>query len=175
MTEFLTVGKVVNTQGLKGEVRVMSQTDFPEERFKKGSQLTLFQERLAPVELVVASHRLHKNFHLLSFVDHPSINDVEKYKGGTLKVAAEALPKEELADDEFYYHEIVGLKVISETGENLGTVKEIFTTGANDVWVVARPQQKDWYLPYIDEVVEDIDLNKGEVHIQLMEGLLDED
>lgn len=175
MTEFVTVGKIVNTQGLKGEVRVLSQSDFPEERFKKGSQLMLFQEKLAPVKLVVASHRLHKNFHLLSFVDHPSINDVEKYKGALLKVATEDLPEEELLEDEFYYHEIIGLEVISETGENLGKVKEIFSTGANDVWVVTRPQHKDWYLPYIEDVVKEIDLDKGEVHIQLMEGLLDED
>ena len=89
MTEYLNVGKIVNTQGIKGEVRVISTTDFPEERYKKGEVLTLFQEGKAPVELTVKSHRKHKNFDLLSFENHPSINDVEKYRDGILRVSKE--------------------------------------------------------------------------------------
>ena len=67
MTDYLNVGKIVNTQGIKGEVRVISKTDFPEERYQKGATLLLFQEKKAPIELVVKSHRKHKNFDILSF------------------------------------------------------------------------------------------------------------
>ena len=86
MTDYLNVGKIVNTQGIKGEVRVISKTDFPEERYQKGLCYYYFK-RKAPIELVVKSHRKHKNFDILSFEGHPNINDVEKYRDGILKVA----------------------------------------------------------------------------------------
>lgn len=173
MTEFLTVGEIVNTQGIKGEVRVISKTDFPEARFKKGNVLTLFLGKEKSLELTIDGSRVHKNFQLLHFKGYPTINDVEKFRGGLLKVAEDAL-SDELLEDEFYYHEIIGLKVVDDKNNDLGEVKDIFTTGANDVWTVARPGKKDWYLPYIDDVVKDIDLEKGTVLVELMEGLMDE-
>ncbi|MFV0560512.1 MAG: ribosome maturation factor RimM [Enterococcus sp.] len=173
MTEYFNVGKIVNTQGLRGEVRVISTTDFPEERYKKGAKLTLFQEGKAPLELTVTSHRKHKNFDLLTFEGHPSINDVEKYRDGILKVSEEALS--ELAEDEFYYHEIIGLTVVDETDTAIGKVKEILSPGANDVWVVQRPNKKDLLLPYIESVVQEIDLDAGMVYVEIPEGLIDDE
>lgn len=173
MTEYLNVGKIVNTQGIKGEVRVISTTDFPEERYKKGAVLTLFQEGKAPVELVVKTHRKHKNFDLLSFEGHPSINDVEKYRDGLLKVPKENLV--ELTENEFYYHEIIGLKVIDENEMEIGKVKEILSPGANDVWVVQRPKKSDVLLPYIESVVEKVDIENGLVRVSIPEGLIDDE
>lgn len=143
MTDYLNVGKIVNTQGIKGEVRVISKTDFPEERYQKGAMLLLFQEKKAPIELVVKSHRKHKNFDILSFEGHPNINDVEKYRDGILKVAKDNLA--ELAEDEFYYHQIIGATVYDETSSELGKIKEILSPGANDVWVVQRPKKKIYF------------------------------
>lgn len=173
MTEYLNVGKIVNTQGIKGEVRVISQTDFPELRYKKGSILTLFQADKQPIELTVKSHRKHKNFDLLSFEDHPTINDVEKYRDGILKI--EKSDGNELSENEYFYHQIIGLTVVTATGETIGKIKEILSPGANDVWVIARSGKKDALIPYIESVVKSIDLNKGQVTIELMEGLIDED
>ncbi len=174
MTNYVKVGKIVNTQGLKGEVRVISETDFPDERFKVGSQLTIEMPKGELIDVTVKSHRLHKQFHLLSFENHPSINDVEKYKTALLKIREDAVSEDELLEDEFYYRDIIGLTVVTEENETVGKVKEIFETGANDVWVIQTPGKKDWYLPYIDDVVKEIDLENGEVHIHLMEGLMDE-
>jgi 16S rRNA processing protein RimM len=173
VTEYLNVGKIVNTQGIKGEVRVISQTDFPELRYQKGAKLTLFQEQKAPVELIVKSHRKHKNFDILSFENHPNINDVEKYRDGILKVDKTDLT--ELAEDEFYYHEIIGLTVFDENQQELGKIKEILSPGANDVWVVQRPKKKDVLLPYIDSVVKSIDLENGQVFVEIPEGLIDDE
>lgn len=173
MTEYLNVGKIVNTQGLKGEVRIISQTDFPELRYKKGTVLTLFQEKKAPVELTINSHRKHKNFDIVTFVGHESINDVEKYRDGILKVAKDSLT--ELPEDEFYYHQIIGLTVIDEQGEELGKIKEILSPGANDVWVVQRPKKKDVLIPYIESVVQSIDLDNGLVRVEIPEGLIDDE
>ena len=99
MTEFLNVGKIVNTHGIRGEVRVISQTDFPEERYRKGQRLTLFRENKAPLELTVAGHRKHKNFDLLTFEGYPTINDVEPLRDGILKVSKDELS--ELTENEY--------------------------------------------------------------------------
>ncbi|EOL44208.1 ribosome maturation factor RimM [Enterococcus caccae] len=173
MTEYLNVGKIVNTQGLKGEVRVISQTDFPELRYKKGTVLTLFQEKKEPIELTIKTHRKHKNFDIVTFENHVSINDVEKYRDGILKVSKEKLT--ELPENEFYYHQIIGLTVIDEKDKELGKIKEILSPGANDVWVVQRPKKKDVLIPYIESVVKSIDLENNVVHVEIPEGLIDDE
>lgn len=172
MTEYLNVGKIVNTHGIRGEVRVISQTDFPEERYKKSAKLTLFREGKQPLVLVIASHRKHKNFDLLTFEGYPNINDVEVFRNGILKVAEEDLT--DLEENAFYYYEIIGLPVIDENGQELGKVKEILSPGANDVWVVQRKGQKDALIPYIESVVKKIDLENEEIHVEIPEGLLDD-
>ena len=169
----MNVGKIVNTQGIKGEVRVISTTDFPEERYKKGTVLTLFQDGKAPVELTVKSHRKHKNFDLLSFEGHPSINDVEKYRDGILKVSKDN--SVDLAENEFYYHEIIGLRVVEEDGTELVKVKEILSQVANDVWVVQRPKKADILLTYIASFVKEVDLEAGVVRVEIPEGLIDDE
>lgn len=173
MTEYLNVGKIVNTHGIRGEVRVISQTDFPEQRYQKGAKLTLFRNGKAPLDLTVSGHRKHKNFDLLTFEGYPNINDVEPFRDGILKVAEEFLI--DLEENEYYYYEIIGLNVIDEQGKTLGKIKEILSPGANDVWVVQRKGQKDALIPYIESVVKDIDLDANEVHVEIPEGLLDDE
>ncbi|MGM8214447.1 ribosome maturation factor RimM [Bacillaceae bacterium W0354] len=168
---FYNVGKIVNTHGINGEVRVIAVTDF-EERFDPGSRLFFFNEgQSEPEELIVKTHRKHKQFDLLSFENFNSINDVERFKGGKLKVSHSDL--NELDEGEFYYHEIIGCDVISSTGHPIGKVKEILSPGANDVWVVQRDGKKDALIPYIDSIVKQIDIEKREIVIDVMEGLLD--
>ena len=89
---WFNVGKIVNTHGIRGEVRVISSTDFPEERYAIGNKLGLFMPgSKKPIYLIVASHRKHKNFDLLTFENHPNMNDVEKYRDGILKVSEDQL------------------------------------------------------------------------------------
>lgn len=169
---YYTVGTIVNTHGIKGEVRVVATTDFPESRFAVGSTLYAFQKDQAmPVTLTVASVRQHKNFYLLSFEGKPSINDVEIFKQSTLKVTDNELESNDLRPGEYYYHQIVGLDAVTVDGENLGKIKEILSPGANDVWVVARPGKSDLLLPKIDQVIKRVDLDQGKVIVELMEGL----
>ncbi|WP_034550445.1 ribosome maturation factor RimM [Carnobacterium funditum] len=171
MTELYNVGKIVNTQGIKGEVRVISRTDFPEKRYKKGSKLLLDQPGNKMIELIVASHRKHKMFDILSFQDHSNINDVEKYRDGILKVTSDQLG--DLPENEYYLHQIIGLSVQDEEGQELGEVTEVLSPGANDVWVIKRPKGKDLLIPYIEDIVLNVDLENKHVTIHVMEGLLD--
>lgn len=169
--EWYNVGKIVNTHGIKGEVRVISQTDFPEERYEPGSELAVFMPKSKqPVRVTVTSHRRHKNFDLLTFEGYPTINDVEKFRDGILKVSEKELT--ELEEHEFYYHEIIGCRVVTAAGESIGTVTEIIETGANDVWTVTPEEGKPHYIPYIEDVVKEVNIEDKVITIELMEGLL---
>lgn len=171
--QWFNVGKIVNTHGIKGEVRVISKTDFPEERYKPGNTLYLFMEgKDEPVQVTVGSHRLHKQFHLLQFKEISTLTEAETLKNALIKVPEDQLSP--LAEDEYYFHEIIGCDVFSEEGDPIGKVKEILTPGANDVWVVGRPGKKDALIPYIDAVVKNINIKDKTIKIHIMEGLLDE-
>lgn len=171
MEKWFNVGKIVNTHGIKGEVRVISKTDFAEERYKVGNVLFLFITGMNdPAEVKVSSHRIHKSFDLLTFEGYEKVNDVEKFKGALIKIPTSQLA--ELSEGEFYFHEIIGCTVITESGSKVGEVKEILTPGANDVWVIKTNQGKDVLIPYIDEVVKDIDHSNKIIKIRPMEGLL---
>jgi 16S rRNA processing protein RimM len=171
MEKWFNVGKIVNTQGIKGEVRVISTTDFPEERYKKGNVLFLFLPKIdKPVQLTIKSHRKHKNFDLLLFEGYENINEVEKFRDGVIKVPESQLG--ELDEGEFYFHEIIGCLVFTKNGEEIGKVTEILTPGANDVWVVKGKKGKEILIPYIDDVVKKVDLKEKIILIDPMEGLL---
>ena len=109
--EWLKVGQIVGTHGIRGEVRVISRTDFPEERFSPGVRLMLRHPRLeSPVPLTVERSRPHKRVLLIKFREWNNINDAEPYKGGELVVeGSEAL---DLDEGEYYFYQIIGCEVV---------------------------------------------------------------
>lgn len=168
--QFYTVGKIVNTHGLKGELKILPNTDFAEERFAKGSKLYIFMPHEAEGHAVtVSSSRLHKNVYITKFEKYDHINDVERYKGGLLKVSEQE--RSELNEDEYYYSDIVGCDVVTDEGEHLGVISEILAPGANDVWVVKAERGDDILLPVIDDVVLDVEVSAKKVTVHLLEGL----
>lgn len=173
MTDWIYVGKIVNTRGIKGEVKVVSQTDFPEQRFTKGAVLYVHDEKSSAYQpLIVAGYYHHKQFDFLTFDHHHSINEVEKYKGCSLYIPKDQLT--ELEGGDFYYHQIIGADVITDAGEHLGKVKEILSPGANDVWVVGT-EGKDLLLPYIPDVVKAVDTQQNRITVHLIPGLIDDE
>lgn len=171
MENWLNVGKIVNTHGIKGEARVIAITDFPKERFKLGNRLFLFMPgSTVPVELVIKTHRIHKNFNLLTFEGYEDVNLVEKMRDGILKVPASERGK--LGAGEFYFQDIIGCQMVTTSGEELGKVVEILTPGANDVWVVRDVKGKEVLIPYIDDIVKKVDVQEKMIVIEPMEGLL---
>lgn len=173
--QYYLVGKIVNTQALRGEVRVMATTDFPEERFKIGAILAIFNGNKLVETVEVDGHRLHKNFNLLHFKGKDNINDVEKFKGFDLKVAGTEREADELDENEFYYDDIIGLEVYTTDETYLGKVREITSLPSNDVWAIQRPNKgKDILIPYIEDIVLEIDLDDNRVVIDPMDGLIDD-
>lgn len=168
---YLNVGKIVNTHGVRGEVRIWPQTDFPEVRFRKGSRLLLFlpgRAEAVPVEVV--SSRPQKKMYLVKLKGIDSMTEAEKLKGGELKVEED--DRVPLEEGEYYVRDIVGCAVITDEGETLGVVSDVLSPGANDVWVVKRPQGRELLLPVIDEVVLDVDVAAKRIKVHLLEGLL---
>lgn len=171
MAEWYNVGKIVNTHGIRGELRVISQTDFPEERFAEGTELGVFAPgEKKPTLVKIASSRPHKNFMLITLEGYPFMSDVLPFKGSELKVHEKYL--EDLSDDDFYYHEIVGCTVFDEEGNEIGDITEILETGANDVWAIKGVNGKFHYIPVILDVVKEVDVEEKRITIELMDGML---
>lgn len=168
---YFNVAKIVNTRGLRGELKVISYTDFPEERFKSGTELQIFKTEKdeVPVQTVtVKNAKEYKGSFIVTLEGMNSINDVEKFKGMILKVEEDQL--QDLEEGEFYLHQIIGLDVI-ENDQKIGTIKEVLSYGPNDVWVVKRPNQNDLLLPYLKDVILNVDLEQGAVQVSVPEGL----
>ena len=169
--DWLYVGKIANTHGLKGEVKILAATDFPEERFKKGNTLFLDVDGTKQ-EMTIMTYRPHKQFHLVTFKGFENINLIEKYKGLKLYVHAEHV--HDLSENEYYYHEIIGCEAIVD-GESIGVIDDIFETGANDVWVIKRQGKSDALIPYIESVVKEIDVEAKRVVITPIPGMIDDE
>ncbi|MFJ3387202.1 MULTISPECIES: ribosome maturation factor RimM [Lysinibacillus] len=170
--EWFNVGRIVNTHGIRGEVRVLSTTDFEEERFAVGIKLAAFKkDDKKPTWVTIESVRRHKNFILLTFEGMNNINLVEPFKEGMLKITKDQLTDDLLEENEYFFHEIIGCTIVSEEGETIGAVTDILQTGANDVWVV-KGTKKEHYIPYIEDIVKEINIDEKKIVIHVMEGLL---
>ncbi|MFF2482677.1 ribosome maturation factor RimM [Paenibacillus sp. NPDC058071] len=173
MSKWYTVGKLSNTHGLRGEVKIVPSTDFAEQRFAIGSKLALQDERSGSMTTIeIVSSREQKGFYIVKLKGFDHINDVEKFKGWLVKISEEE--QGELEEGEYYYHEIIGCKAVTEEGEELGVISEILSPGANHVWVVDRiqPKGKQLLLPVIDDVILDVDIVNKKVLVRLLEGLI---
>ncbi|KRN34303.1 ribosome maturation factor RimM [Liquorilactobacillus mali] len=167
---FYEVGQIINTHGIHGEVKIKIITDFPDERFKKGKMLYLLLPDRELVLKIIAVRKV-KQFYLLTFENYQDINLVEKFKGFKLAVKEEQQKK--LADNNFYHHEIIGLKVFDEENNEIGEVSEVMSLGANDVWSVKRVGKKDLLLPAIHDVIKKVDIANGSIIVDVLDGLDD--
>ncbi|MBD1371422.1 ribosome maturation factor RimM [Hazenella sp. IB182357] len=172
-TDYLNVGVLITTHGIRGDVRVRSDTDFPDVRFAPGNQLLLKHEALSGLKtLTVEKCRTHKANLLIKFQEWNNINEAEPYKGGQLLVERDDLVTVDQTEGEFYFHQIIGSEVVTTTGDIIGKVTEILPMPANDVWVVQAPgRKKDILLPYIESVVKEVDIAHKKITIEWMEGL----
>ena len=136
-----------------------------------GNALYLFDKGALVIEVVVKTHRKHKQFDLLSFEKLEDINLIEGFKGFDIKISEDQ--QQDLEDGSYYYHQIIGLDAVTLDGEKIGKISEILAPGANDVWVVNRKGKKELLLPVIDDVIKKVDLEQGLVVVDLLEGLDD--
>lgn len=166
--QYITVGEIVNTQGIKGEVRILPTTDFPE-RFKKGQKYLVYLKGIHR-EYTIEKSWEHKHFIIIKFAEIEDMNAAEKLKGGLLQVTPANLTR--LPKGSYYVFELVGLKVLDIEGQELGEVVQVIKTGANDVYVVKRSEGKDILIPALKSVIKEIDIPGGKMLVDLPEGLI---
>ncbi len=160
---FLKIGKITKHQGIKGNAKLYYFGDLGNFNYKEvflekeGKLLSYFIEHLKP----------YKNFLIVKFQGINSINDVEKHlKGKDVFIKKEQLPT--LEKDEYYWHELIDLKVIDEEGNFIGLITGIIETGSNDVFQV-KNGNKEHLLPYTEEVVKTIDTDSSVMVVRMLE------
>ena len=167
---YIRIGTVINTHGLKGELKISSESDFDDIRYKKGNTVYLeCDEGMKP--FTVQTYRVHKGFPLVSFTDHADINMVEKYKG--CGVYIDAKDRQELPEGEYYRDQLEGLCAVDEEGVVLGTVTAVEETmGAQNNLRIRDPEGKEFLVPNVPAFVVRVDLEEKKIVIRRIEGLL---
>lgn len=169
MENLLKVGIISSTHGIRGEVKVFPTTD-DVQRFKRLKNVLLDSGK-EKRNLKIQSVKFFKQFVILKFEEIDDINDVEKYKGSSLYVTRDQAVK--LKKDEYFIADLIGLRVIAEEEKLEGILKDVMETGANDVYVIELSNGRELLLPAIKECVLSVDIEKGEMQIRLLDGLLD--
>jgi 16S rRNA processing protein RimM len=153
------------SHGINGEIQMEVVTDHPENI--RPEMEFFYGEDHTPVKLV--SRRPHGDLLIAAFEEFDSRETVAQMTNKLLYIKRDALPP--LPEDEYYHFQLVGLKALSENGENLGVLKEVIQTGSNDVYLVVTPEGKELLLPAREEVVLGVDLDKGEIRVRPPEWL----
>lgn len=164
--DFLAVGKLRRPHGIRGEILMDVYTDFPE-RIYPGVVLYVGEARQM---LHVRSTRWHKSAMLIAFEEFSDREQVGELRNQIVHVPTGDRPP--LPQGEFYHHQLIGLSVVTESGDPLGVIKDILETGANDILIVRTPGSGEVLLPVIDEVILDIDLDLSQVRVHLLPGLI---
>ncbi len=168
MEQFLRVGVFANTHGVHGEIKLFPTTD-DVNRFQKGVPVFLDTGQ-GKKELVISGVKYFKNMVILKFEGIDNINDIEKFKGCDVLVDREHAV--ELEEDEYFICDVLGAKVVTEEGEELGTLKDVMQTGANDVYVITMKNGREALFPVIPDCVKDINVEDKVITVHVMPGLL---
>ena len=169
MDDLLQVGSILDTHGLRGEVKVVPTTDDPG-RYDYLEDVILEDKSGKQITLVVEKVRYFKNLVIVKFKDLDNINDVEQYKKCNLYVTRENAV--ELEEDEYFVADLIGLTAKTDEGEELGQIKDVLTTGANDVYVIDT-KEGELLVPAIHDCVQEVDLEAGVMTLHLLPGLRD--
>ena len=167
MEQYLKVGVISSTHGIRGEVKVFPTTDSPE-RFETLKNVIL-ETGKQQIPLEIAGVKYFKQFVIVKFKGIDNINDIEKYRGMELFVSREDAV--ELEDDEFYIADLIGMKVVTEDGD-LGVLKDIMETGANDVYIIDTEKYGELLLPAIHDCILDVDVENDVMTVHLLDGLV---
>lgn len=168
MDNRLEIGKIVNTHGLRGEVKVVPWTNTPdvfediEYVYVKGKEEKKFE---------ISNIKYQKNNIIVKLKGLDDITDAERLKNAVLTTDREQLP--ELSEGEYYIEDLIGCEIFSEEGKSYGRLDDVINTGSKDIYVVKRQGMKDLLIPVIDEVVLNIDIEAKKIIVRLMEGLED--
>lgn len=170
MENLLEIGKIVNTHGLRGEVKVVPWTDSPDDFSDLGC--VYIKTKSEYEKLTITNVKFQKNNVIVKFKEYNDINEILKHKNAVLYADRNDLG--ELPEGVYYIVDLIGLDVYTEADEYVGKIADVFNAGASDIYDVKREGKKNLLLPVIDEVVKNVDIKGGRVTVNIMEGLDDE-
>ena len=167
--DYFEIGKIINTVGIKGEIKVYPTTEDPK-RFKLLKEIEMIlpdgSRSCKPLQNV----RFHKNLVILKLEGVEEPNAANALRGGVIVVDRKnALP---LDEDEYYIPDLIGMSVTTDEGLNLGILTDVLVTGANDVYVVKLPSGKEVLIPAIKHCIIQVDVEAKKMLVHLLEGLM---
>ncbi|MDR5658285.1 ribosome maturation factor RimM [Serpentinicella sp. ANB-PHB4] len=165
--KMLKVGKILNTHGLKGELKVISLSDY-DERFEELEWINIdgYSEKFY-IEKI--KYR-HKDI-LLSFKGYNHINEVEQFKGKYMLI--DHTQRRNLPEDTYYISDIIGLDAFTVANEYLGKVVDIIKAGPNEVYIIKDENNKEILIPFVNEFVPEILLEEGKIIVKPIEGMIE--
>lgn len=165
--QFLEIGKIVSTHGVRGEVKVLPWCDDAE--FLTEFEELYFDEGTIPVHIEQA--RIHKGMAILKLEGVSNPDEANRYRGRVLYMNREDV---ELAPGVYFVQDLLGLRVLdADTGEEYGELTDVTQTGANDVYHITNASGKEYLIPAIPQVIEKTDLAGGTLLIHPLEGLFE--
>jgi 16S rRNA processing protein RimM len=164
--DFLVVGKLRRPHGVHGEILMDVYTDFPE-RLEAGVTVYLGPQHM-PVQ--IRNTRWQAPAMLVAFARYGSREEVGELRNLLVHVRADDRPP--LSEGEYYHHQVLGMQVVEESGENLGVLSGILETGANDVFIVTTQEGREILLPATEDVLLEIDLERKQMRVHLLPGLI---
>lgn len=163
--EFIYIGKIVNTHGIKGELRLLSKFDKKDKVFKKGFKIYIGE---AKEEQEINTYRHHKNFEMITLIGYNNINQVLKYLKEKVYVKREDL---ELNKGEYLEKDLIGMIALTE-GKVIGEVIDIENVGDKNKLLVIKTPKKELLIPYNKNFLVKIDLQKREIELKLIKGMI---
>lgn len=165
MEEYIYIGKIVNTHGIKGEVRILSDFEKKDKVFLKGMPIYIGRKKEREV---INTYRHHKNFEMITMEGYYDINEILRYKGLYVYIKKEDL---KLEDGEYLESDLINLKVIVDDKEK-GFVKEIRDSGHNK-FLVIETSNKNVFIPYQKEFISNIDFENKQIVITPIKGMFE--
>lgn len=169
MQQYFEIGRIVNTHGIRGELKVVPLTD----NINRYDELEWVYIRINGVQKKydIESVRYHKNNVLLKLKDIDNMTDAQKIKECFVEIPRELGIK--LTKGSYFISDLIGCDVVADDDKNLGKVVDVLKTGSNDVYVVKDTNDRQVLLPAIKEVVLDVDIENKIIKVRLMDGLID--
>lgn len=168
MEEYFEIGQIVNTSGLKGEIKVKPFTD---DITKFNNFKTIYVSIKRELKEFEIEHvRFSKNMVFLKLKGIDTIEEAENYRNLYLKRKRDK--DEKLEEDTYYIVDLIGCKVHTDDQKELGEVVDVFSTGSNDIYVVKDELGKQILLPAIKDVIKNVDIKNRTITVYLLEGLI---
>ena len=163
MQDKFEIGKIVNTFGIKGEVKITPYTDNVQQ-FKKLKNIYVNDTKME-----IESAKFQKNTVILKLKGVDDMSSAEDLRGKLIKVDRST---KKLPEGTYYIVDLIGLGVYTDEGNLLGTLKDIYNTGANDIYTVETIDGKEILLPSRKEVIKDIDVENKKITVHILKGLI---